>query len=94
MSDHICPHCHGQVPERATVCRGCQAEIEYGPPPIAFLVIAVISAVLGYQVGGWLPASMGFIAWIVGVGGFIAGSFGVGQVFEDRVVFKRVYRTK
>ena len=26
----ICPHCHEQVPDGASVCRGCGAEARYG----------------------------------------------------------------
>lgn len=94
MSDLICPHCHGSVPRGAKVCRGCQAEIEYGAPPFAFLVVAIVSVVLGIKTSGVLPEGLSFLAWIVGIGGFIAGSVILGRLFGSRVNFKRIYRTK
>ena len=30
MKTLICPHCHSQVPESASVCTGCGAEIVHG----------------------------------------------------------------
>ena len=32
-----CPHCFGEVPYGAKVCRGCQAEIEYGRMVVLYL---------------------------------------------------------
>jgi hypothetical protein len=37
---------------------------------------------------------LSFMGWIVGIGGFIAGSILLNKVFENRVSFKRIYKTK
>lgn len=44
-----CPHCHTLVPSAATVCTGCQAEVDYGVPKwlfwfnvIAAIVVAAV----------------------------------------------------
>lgn len=94
MSDLVCPHCHGDVPRGARVCRGCQAEIEYGAPPFLFLIVLIVSIILGVKTSGSVPESLSFFGWIVGVGAFIAGSIALTKLFEDRVSFKRIYRTQ
>ncbi len=94
MSDLVCPHCHGEVPRGATVCRGCQAEIEYGSPPAAFLVIAIASAFLGFKTSGIVPESLHFLAWVIGIGAFVVGCVLLNKMFGDRVIFKRNYRTR
>ena len=33
-----CAHCRSDVPRGASVCRGCHAEIKYGPPPFYLLM--------------------------------------------------------
>jgi hypothetical protein len=93
MSDLVCPHCHGNVPHGAKVCRGCQAEIEYGAPPFAFLVLLVISIILGVKTSGAVSDSLSFLGWVVGIGAFISGGMLLKKQFEDRVNFKRIYRT-
>jgi hypothetical protein len=90
MSNVIsCPHCHGEIPKGATVCRGCQAEIEYGAP-----WWANIGAVL---VGAWAWASTirysPNVAIGVGIVVAIALLFFVSWVFRKRIVIRRVYRT-
>jgi uncharacterized membrane protein HdeD (DUF308 family) len=94
MSDLICPHCRGNVPRGATVCRGCQAEIEYGVPGFAFLIVAIVSAYLGVKVADWLPESLVILAWIAGIACFVFGGVMLEKAFGDRVEFKRIYRTK
>lgn len=94
MSDLVCPHCHGTVPHGASVCRGCNAEIEYGSPPIAFLLIAIVSAFLGFKTYSIVPESLRFIAWVVGISCFVASSILLNKMFNDRVIFKRIYRTR
>ncbi|MDP1970592.1 MAG: hypothetical protein Q8K42_06610, partial [Methylobacter sp.] len=93
MSDLACPHCRGTVPRGASVCRGCQAEVEYGAPTFAILFVAIVSAVLGVKTSGAVPESLSFLSWVVGVGCFVAGSLLLRKIFKDRVNFKRIYRT-
>ncbi|MFN4056401.1 MAG: hypothetical protein ACK4GU_16195 [Alishewanella aestuarii] len=94
MSEIVCPHCHGSVPHGAKVCRGCQAEIQYGCPPTLFLVLIVITAFLGFKISAVLPDFLSFMGWVVGIGGFVLGSILLNRVFEKRVNFKRIYKTK
>jgi uncharacterized membrane protein HdeD (DUF308 family) len=94
MSELVCPHCRGNVQHGATVCRGCQAEIEYGVPPVAFLILAVACVFLGYKITTVLPNSLSFLAWVAGIGCFIGGCVFLVKTFGDRVEFKRIYRTK
>ena len=94
MSDLVCPPCRGTIPRSASVCSGCQAEIEYGAPSFAFLVAAVVSAVLGFKISGVVPHSLSFLSWVVGIGCFVSGSVLLGKMFRNRVNFKRIYRTK
>jgi len=50
MKYNTCPHCYNQVPNGASVCTGCQAEISYGVSIgklfILFLVITGITLYL------------------------------------------------
>lgn len=94
MSDLVCPHCRNNVPGGATVCSGCQAEIEYGAPNVAFLVLLVVSAGLGVKTSQVVSDGLSFLGWGVGIGVFIAGAVLITKMFGDRVVFKRIYRTK
>ena len=94
MDDLMCPHCHGNVSRGAFVCRGCQAEVEYGPPPAAYICMALLSAFLGFQLPRFLPDFLSFAGWIAGIGIFIVGSAWIRNIFKDRVNFKRIYRTK
>lgn len=93
MSDLTCPHCRNNVPRGATVCSGCQAEVEYGTPQAMFVIVLIIAAVVGVKVGIWF-SSVSWLGWVaaaaVTVGGFIA----CGKLFKDRVNFKRVYNTR
>ncbi|MFV0662087.1 hypothetical protein [Denitromonas sp.] len=94
MSHLICPHCHGDVSRGAKVCRGCQAEIEYGAPPFAFLVVVAISAVLGFKTSETVSADLSFLGWVIGAGSFVLGAILLTKLFGNRVNFKRIYRTK
>ena len=94
MKDLMCPHCHGTVPHGAKVCRGCQAEIEYGTPPLLYLVLLIASIYLGYKSSHIWPVSLSFLSWVVGIGVFIVGAILFEKIFKDRVVFDREYKTK
>ncbi len=79
-----CPHCYGNVPYGAKVCRGCQAEIEYGAPRSLYSVLLIASTYLG----------LSFLSWVVGIGVFIVSSILLEIIFKDRVAFNREYKTK
>lgn len=89
MSDLVCPHCYTEVPRGASVCRGCQAEIEYGTPTAAIVAVAIASLFLAIKTVAFIPASLSFLPWIVGIGSFIAGGTFCSKLFKDRVVFSR-----
>lgn len=91
MSTVTCPHCHSDVSFGAKVCKGCQAEIEYGCPPILFVILIIICAVIGYKVSDMTFTILG---WIAGGGLFFAGVWKMNDVFKERVSFKRIYHTK
>lgn len=86
-----CPHCYSEVPHGAKVCRGCQAEIEYGAPPVAFLFVFIVSMFAGWFIGA---ASHSIIGWIVFAGLLVGGIWGCVKLFADRINFKRIYRTR
>jgi len=91
MNNHVCPHCRTEVPSGATVCTGCQAEVEYGPPKEAFMALLVIAAMLG----GWLgSATNSVVGWIVFAAVLVAGSVACFKVCANRVSFKRMYKTR
>ena len=94
MSDMTCPHCHGTVPRGATVCRGCQAEVKYGGPRIAYIAVAFVSLFLGFGTAAIVPIDLKFLGWIAGIGIFIIGCILCNQLFSERVRFVRIYRTK
>src|SRR5690606_9304522 len=81
-----CPFCHNDVPRGAVVCRGCQAEIEYGTPrwalPLTFIVSVIMSIAAGNLVGSWF-------AWLSFVAIAAAGLVFFRKVFADRVNFAR-----
>ncbi|BBP01657.1 hypothetical protein [Sulfuriferula nivalis] len=88
MSDLICPHCHTEVPHGATVCRGCQAEVEYGVPGgvlIFLLIVAIIAGIAtrNMMLGGWIL----FIIILIG------GGITFNKLFSNRISFKRHYRS-
>ena len=45
-----CPHCLNNVPWGARVCRGCNAEITYGPPLIAQAIALLIPTIIAWSV--------------------------------------------
>jgi len=94
MSNLTCPHCHNSVPMGASVCRGCHAELKYGPSRTIVSGLIVLAIVVGTIVSSILPHSMSIAGWIVGIGtlGFLYTR--VNRIYRDRVVFKRVYRTR
>ncbi len=94
MNDLICSHCRTGVPRGATVCTGCQAEVAYGPENGYFGAALLAGAFAGYEAHRMLPESLSVGAWIVGGLVFVGLSFLIQKVFGDRVVFKRIYKTR
>lgn len=94
MNNLICTHCRTGVPRGATVCTGCQAEVEYGPEKSYFGAALLAAAFVGYQVHLHLPESLSVGGWVVGVLVFAGLSVLIQKMFGDRVVFKRVYKTR
>lgn len=43
-----CPHCMNEVPWGAHVCRGCQAEIEYGTPRVVTAFLGILCLIVGW----------------------------------------------
>ena len=87
----ICPHCHTTSNHGVSVCVGCQAEVHYGASKEACVLVFVAALVCGAFVGSHLQATAG---WISGGVVLVAGMWAISQLFRDRVVFKRVYRTR
>ena len=87
----ICPHCHGEVPYGARVCRGYQAEVEYGIPlemvMLIYFIFLGLSIVLAIYFGSFLVGIVAFIAGIY----FLQSP--IDRKFKNRIVFKRRYKT-
>lgn len=94
MSELTCPHCRSLVPRGATVCRGCQAELKYGPANGMFGGALLVAAVVGIEVDKILPGALSIVGWIAGIAVFAGLSALVQKKYADRVIFKRIYRTR
>ncbi len=94
MSNMTCTHCRTGVPRGATVCTGCQAEVEYGPARGLFGAALLAAAFAGYQAHRHLPESMSVGGWVTGAVVFVGLSLLIQKMFGGRVVFKRVYKTR
>jgi hypothetical protein len=94
MNNLTCPHCHTDVPRGASVCTGCQAELKYGPSKTLVFFSLVLAAIAGVKVATALPPAMSIAGWIVGITVFGALYMLVTKVYKDRVIFKRIYRTR
>ncbi|MNM62161.1 hypothetical protein D3C81_734840 [compost metagenome] len=91
MQEITCPHCLSDVPYGAKVCRGCQAEIEYGMPPAALLFIFLAAILSAMFIGS---ATHSIVGWIIFFGVLAGGIWGCAKIFKDRINFKRIYRTR
>ncbi|MBL1321039.1 MAG: hypothetical protein COA63_008280 [Methylophaga sp.] len=90
MKELKCPHCHETVSIGATVCKGCQAEIEYGTPIFIVLIIFLISVFLGVAAS---DLGNSYLGWGVGVVVLVSLFVGSEKIFSNRVKFKRIYKT-
>lgn len=88
-----CPHCFTDVPNGASVCTGCGAELHYGAPPYFFGLSIVLALFIGAYVGNTLHGGkwMGLIAGTVVIVGLVAL---IKRAFRTRVTFRRRYRTR
>lgn len=91
MSDIQCPHCHAEVSRGASVCQGCQAEVEYGIPRAAIVFVLLVSIFAAWYVGS---STLEIVGWVVFVVLLVAGLFGCNRIFRERISFKRIYRTR
>ena len=91
MNDMKCPFCHASVPHGATVCRGCQAEVEYGPPQAAIIGVLLLAAFAGWFIGSSTHAIAGWITLVILA---VAGVIGCAKIFKNRVNFKRLSTTR
>ncbi|EOW2137097.1 TPA: hypothetical protein ACOEPG_002525 [Stenotrophomonas maltophilia] len=87
----ICPHCHTVSNHGVRVCVGCQAEAHYGASKEAVMLVVVAAIICGALVGSRLQATAG---WVTCGAVLVAGMWAISRLFCDRVVFKRVYRTR
>ncbi len=94
INDLTCPHCLGSVPRGASVCRGCQAEIEYGTSFFEIVALIFISIFVGVLTDSMLPNTLSFVGWIVVFGSLYAGGKHLREKNKDRAEFKRIYRMK
>ncbi|EMB9957254.1 hypothetical protein U9665_001396 [Escherichia coli] len=58
-----CPHCKSEIPHGANVCRGCQAEISYGPSGFSYAITLIVPIVLGYFLAKQVDT--GLLKWIL-----------------------------
>lgn len=94
MNELTCPHCRSNIPYGAKVCKGCQAEIDYGTPPFAYLVLIAASIYAGMKTSSILSGNLSFISWGVGMAVFVGGIILLTKIFKNRVNFSREYKTK
>lgn len=98
MNEFVCPYCKSTAIRGDKVCRGCQAEIQYGAPSYAILsvyVLAVIAAlVAGNLISDAISSSLHTLAgWMAGAAIFVAVFAGGNHLLEkklrNRIAFKR-----
>lgn len=80
-----CPFCHGEVPYRAIVCRGCHARVEYGVPSWVGVPLLVLSAIIGMQVGS---ATFAWMGWVTFIGAVVGGALLAAHGYRNRVIFR------
>jgi hypothetical protein len=86
-----CPHCHTTVPRGATVCTGCQAEVEYGTPGTMIVLLLIAGLFGGYVAGTKFGNST--VGWVAGIGVVLAGGLLFSKLFAGRTKFIREYKT-
>ncbi|CAM7676798.1 MULTISPECIES: hypothetical protein [Enterobacterales] len=58
-----CPHCKSEIPHGANVCRGCQAEISYGPSGFSYAITLIVPIVCGYFLAKKVDAEL--LKWVL-----------------------------
>ena len=86
-----CPHCYESVPYGAQVCKGCQAEIEYGTPDAIAILVLLISVSVGLGLGYGMQNL--YLGIALGIFSLIILSKLVIKIFKNRVKFRRAYKT-
>lgn len=86
-----CPHCHTSSNYGVHVCVGCHADVHYGVPKEARIAAFIAAVAGGLFAGSRLKFTAG---WVVGGVPLVAGLWLMHHIFCDRVVFKRMYRTR
>jgi hypothetical protein len=91
MSEVItCPHCHGEIPKGAAVCRGCQGEVEYGAPRLAKIGAFIVGAIIWANTIKHSPT----LAFGAGIASAIVLLVFVSRIFRKRIAIRRLYRTR
>ncbi|WP_162085402.1 hypothetical protein [Sulfuriferula nivalis] len=84
MSDLTCPHCHTELPHSANTCHGCQAEVEYGVPSSAFILLLITAIFIGVA-----TRNMSLGGWVALTAILVCGSVALTSLFANRIAFKR-----
>lgn len=91
-STMTCPHCHTEVPYGATVCRGCQAEVDYVPPGSVYVGSIIGALIVAWMVSRSLPHVLSPIGCVLAfVGVMYLTLRGIRKRYPR---FMRRYRTK
>lgn len=91
-----CPHCRSEIPDGASVCRGCNAEIKYGTP-LFFIIFGIVAP---FFFAAWISKLLGIgagiLEWIVIVPLTLSGwflFFKIGQkMYSGKARFIRYVR--
>ena len=75
MSMIDCPYCGTTIHHGYTVCTGCHAVIEYGPPKWIGVPLMLVGALIGISASSW----MAFF------GIFLGGLFAASYLFRNSV---------
>ena len=96
MAHLECPYCGKSISLGLHECSTCMAQIRYGPPRFAYVLVATISLILGFEAAGIVPDRYSFIGWVLGwlfsIALFVPASVALGRIFRHRVKFKPAYR--
>lgn len=86
-----CPHCKAPVPRGATVCTGCQAEVDYGVPKWLFWFNVIAAIVVAAVASAFTQQQL----VVVASGGlsYLLAHVASAMACRKRVVFVRRYRT-
>ncbi|BBP01672.1 hypothetical protein [Sulfuriferula nivalis] len=84
MSDLVCPHCHTELLHNANTCSGCQAEVEYGVPSSAFILLLIAAIFTGVA-----TRNMTLGGWVALTTVLVGGSVVLNMLFANRIAFKR-----